>query len=70
MFIQNSEQKLYERLATLYKILLVKSSALKDHFKKHYLKKSLLTHPDACGDEKFCCTKRTTYFDLTWQKMI
>ena len=41
------------RRATLYEILLVKSSASKDQIKKHYHKMSLLTHPDAGGDEEF-----------------
>ena len=35
------------RPATLYEILLVKSSAANDEIKKHYHKMSLLTHPDA-----------------------
>ena len=39
--------------ATLYEILLVKISASKDQIKKHYHKMSLLTHPDAGGDEEF-----------------
>ena len=41
------------RPATLYEILFVKSSASKNEIKKHYHKVRLLTHPDACGDEKF-----------------
>ena len=41
------------RPATLYDILVVKSSASKDQIKKHYHKLSLLTHPDAGGDEEF-----------------
>ena len=42
-----------DRPATLYEILLVKSSASKDQNKKHYHKMSLLTNPDAGGDEEF-----------------
>ena len=38
--------------ATLYEILLAKSSASKDQIKKHYHKASLLTHIDAGGDEE------------------
>ena len=41
------------RPATLYEILLVKSSASKDQIKKHYHKMSLLTHPDAGGDDEY-----------------
>ena len=46
-------KNLLNRLATLYEILLVKSSASKDQIKKHYHKMSLLTHTDAGGDEEF-----------------
>ena len=64
--------------ATLYEILLVKSSASKDQIKKHYHKMSLLTQPDACGDKEFFETinrayqiltnDAATYLDLTRQK--
>ena len=47
--------------ATLYEILLVKNSASKDHIKKHYHKMSLLTHPDAGGDEEFFKTINGAY---------
>ena len=47
--------------ATLYEILLVKSSASKDQIKKHYHKMSLLTHPDAGGDEEFFKTINRAY---------
>ena len=49
------------RPATLYEILLVKSSASKDQIKKHYHKMSLLTHPDAGGDEEFFKTINRAY---------
>ena len=49
------------RPATLYEILLVKSSASKDQIKKHYRKMSLLTHPDAGGDEEFLETINRAY---------
>ena len=49
------------RPATLYEILLVKSSASKDQIKKHYHKMSLLTHPDAGGDKDFFKTINRAY---------
>ena len=49
------------RPATLYEILLVKSSASKDQIKKHYHKMSLLTHSDAGGDEEFFKTINRAY---------
>ena len=49
------------RPATLYEILLVKSSASTDQIKKHYYKMSLLTHPDAGGDEEFFKTINRAY---------
>ena len=49
------------RPATLYEILLEKRSASKDQIKKHYHKMSLLTHPDAGGDEKFFETINRAY---------
>ena len=49
------------RPATLYEILLVKSSASKDQIKKHCHKMSLLTHPDAGGDEEFFKTINRAY---------
>ena len=39
--------------ATLYEIFLEKISASKDQIKKHYHKMSLLTHPDAGGEDEF-----------------
>ena len=55
------------RSATLYEILLVKSSASKNQIRKHYLKKCLLTHPDAGGDKKlFKAVNRHVKF---WQMM-
>ena len=45
-------KNIMNRSATLYEILLVKRSASKDEIKKHYQKMSLLTHPDAGGDNK------------------
>ena len=53
------------RAATLYEILLVKSSASKDQIKKHYHKMSLLTHTDAVGNEEFFETINWTYQILT-----
>ena len=52
MFIRDSQQKHYEPAATLYQILLLKSSASKDRIKKPCHKISLLMHPEAGGDEK------------------
>ena len=49
------------RPATLYEILLVKNSASKDQIKKHYHKMSLLTHPNAGGDEEFFKTINRAY---------
>ena len=49
------------RPATLYEILLIKSSAAKDQIRKHYNKRSLLTHPDAGGDEEFFETFNWAY---------
>ena len=49
------------RPATLYEILLVKSSASKYQIKKHYHKMSLLTHTDAGGDEEFFKTINRAY---------
>ena len=50
------------RPATLYEILFcLKSSASKDQIKKHYHKMSLLTHPDAGGDEEFFKTINRAY---------
>ena len=49
------------RLATLYEILLVKSSASKDQIKKYYHKMSLLTRPVAGGDEEFFKTINRAY---------
>ena len=45
-------KNIMNRPATLFKILLVKSSASKDQIKKHYHKMSLLTYPDADWDNK------------------
>ena len=53
------------RPATLYEILLVKSSASKDQIKKHYHKMSLLTHTDAVGNKKFFETINWAYQILT-----
>ena len=39
--------------ASLYEILLVKSSASEEQIKKHYHKMNLLTQPDASKDEFF-----------------
>ena len=47
--------------ATLYEILLVEKSASNDQIKKHYHKMSLLTHPDAGGDEEFFKTVNRAY---------
>ena len=49
--------------ATLYEILLVKSS--KDQIKKHYHRMSLLTYPDAVGDKEFFKTINWAYQSLT-----
>ena len=49
------------RPATLYEILLIKSFASKDQIKKHYHKMSLLTHPDAGGDDEFFKTINRAY---------
>ena len=59
------EKKIMNRPATLYEILMVKSSASKDQIKKHYHKKGLLTHPDAGGDEQFFKTINREYQILT-----
>ena len=40
---------------------MVKRSASKDQIKKHYHKMSLLTHPDAGGDEDFFKTNNRAY---------
>ena len=53
------------RPATLYEILLVKSSASKNQIKKHYHRRSLLTHPDAGGNKKFFKTIPWAYQILT-----
>ena len=66
---KDTEKRLFEirnknvlnRPATLYEILLVKSSASKDRIKNHYHKMSLLTHPDAGGDEVFFKTINRAY---------
>ena len=47
--------------ARLYEILLVKNSAWKNQIKKHYHKMSLLTHPDAGGNEEFFKTINRAY---------
>ena len=52
------------RPATLYEILLVKNSASTDQIKKHYHKMTLLTHPDAGGDEEFLETIIRAYQTL------
>ena len=44
--------------ASLYEILLVKSSASEEQIKKHYHKMNLLTQPDAGEDELFKTMKR------------
>ena len=49
------------RPATMYEILLVKSSASKDQIKRQYHKMSLLTHPDAGGDKEFFKTINRAY---------
>ena len=51
-FFEMRNKNVLNRPATLYEILLVKCSS-KDQIKKHYHKMSLLTHPDASGDEEF-----------------
>ena len=61
MFIRDSEQNIMNQPATLYDILLMKKSASKDQTKKHYHKMSLLTHPDAGGDDKFLKTINRAY---------
>ena len=47
------KKNIMNRPATLYEILLVKSSASKDQIEKHYHKMSLLMHTDAGGAEEF-----------------
>ena len=54
-------KNVFNRPATLYEILLVKKSAPNDQIKKHYHKMSLLTHPDAGGDEEFFKTINRAY---------
>ena len=49
------------RPATLYEILLVKSSASKNQIKKHYHKMSLLTYPDAVANKEFFKTINWAY---------
>ena len=61
LFIRDLEKNVLNRLATMYEILLVKSSASKDQIKKHYQKVSLLTHPHAGGDEEFFKTINRAY---------
>ena len=46
-------RNIMNRPATLYEIVLIKNSSSKDQIKKHYHKMSLLTHPDAGGEEFF-----------------
>ena len=60
-FFEIRNKNVLNRPATLYEILLVKSSASKDQIKKHYHKMSLLTHPDAGGDEEFFKTINRAY---------
>ena len=50
--------------ATIYEISLVKCSASKDQIKNNYHRTSLLTHPDAGGDEKFFKTVKRAYHIL------
>ena len=53
------------RPATLYEILCLKNSASEDQIKKRCHKMSLLTHPDAGGDEEFFKTINRAYHILT-----
>ena len=65
MFIRDSEQKHYEPACNVIRDFVGKISASKDQFKKHYLKMSLLTHPDAGADEGFFKTMNRAYQILT-----
>ena len=58
-------KNIMNRPATLYEIVLVKSSASKDLIKKLYHKMSLLTHPDAGADEEIFKTINRAYQILT-----
>ena len=58
-------KNIMNRPATLYDILLVKSSASKDQIKNHYHKRSLLTHTDNSGDKEFFNTINRAYQFLT-----
>ena len=60
-FFEIRKKNVLNRPSTLYEILLVKNSASKDQIKKHYHKMSLLTHPDAGGDEEFFKTVNRAY---------
>ena len=60
--VQN--KNIMNRPTTLYEILLVKISASKNQIKKHH-KISLLTHPDADGDDEFFKTINRAYQILT-----
>ena len=65
MFIRDSEQKHYELACNAIRIFVGKISASKDEIKKYYHKMSLLTHPDAGGDEEFFKTINRAYQILT-----
>ena len=59
------KKNIMNRPATLFEILLAKSSASKDQIKQHYHKMNMLTHPDAGGDEEFFMTINRLYQILT-----
>ena len=65
MFIRDSEQKHYEPACSAIRDFVGKIFASKDQVKKHYHKISLLTHPDAGGDEVFFKTINRAYQVLT-----
>ena len=60
-FFEIRNKNVLNRTATLYEILLVKSSASKDQITKTLPQMSLLMHPDTGGDEEFFRTINRAY---------
>ena len=66
MFIRDWEQKHYEPACNAIRDFVGKKFSFKrSDQEKHYHKTSLLTHPDAGGDEEFCKTINRAYQILT-----
>ena len=61
MFIRDSEQKHYEPACYAIRDFVGKKFCFKRSDQKHYHKKSLLTHPDAGGDEESFKTINRAY---------